>query len=158
MAESSLRALPPGVVYCCGELSGCDLRLARHPGHHVVVVGLGAARATAAGQDEGDAHVRDVVAALRSVPRVDDRLDRRGFDADTRFHRDTYFDIFADAGLDDALAHSLYAVELIPSTTVSPKTLARRCASCKGAASASRWPVTFTLIFGRRSTLPVWEV
>jgi len=68
----------------------------------------------AAGRDEGDAHVRDVVAALRSVPGLNDRLDRPGIDADTRFHRDTYFDIFADAGLDDALAHSLYAVESDP--------------------------------------------
>ena len=65
-------------------------------------------------RDGGDEHVRAVVAALRSVPGINDRLDCPGNDADTGFHRGTYFDIFADAGLDDELAHSLYEVESDP--------------------------------------------
>lgn len=68
----------------------------------------------AAGREGSDEEVRAVVGALRSVPAINDRLDGPGIDAHTGLHRDTYFGIFADAGLDEELAQSLYAVESDP--------------------------------------------
>ncbi|HEY5456245.1 MAG TPA: HAD family hydrolase [Acidothermaceae bacterium] len=67
------------------------------------------------GRDGSDEQVRGVVATLRSVPRFEDRLDCPGIDADAAFHREVYFGVFADAGLDDELARALYAVESDPS-------------------------------------------
>ncbi|HEY5456667.1 MAG TPA: hypothetical protein VIJ96_14460 [Acidothermaceae bacterium] len=66
------------------------------------------------GRDGSDEQVRSVVATLRSVPRLEDRLDCPGIDADAAFHREVYFGVFADAGLDDELARALYAVESDP--------------------------------------------
>ncbi|QTR02278.1 HAD family hydrolase, partial [Saccharothrix algeriensis] len=42
------------------------------------------------------------------------RLDLPGVDADTALHRETYYAVFADAGLDADLADALYEVESDP--------------------------------------------
>ncbi len=52
-----------------------------------------------------------VTAAITRANGAEDRLDGPGVDSDAALHRETYEEVFADAGLDPALAHSLYAVE-----------------------------------------------
>lgn len=64
-----------------------------------------------AGRASSAAHVSDVLAAIRAANGVDHRLDALGLDTDADLHRRTYFEVFADAGLDDELAAALYAVE-----------------------------------------------
>jgi len=51
----------------------------------------------------------DVIASLDV-----NRLDLPGVDADTALHRETYYAVFADAGLDADLADALYEVESDP--------------------------------------------
>ena len=69
----------------------------------------------AVGRDSSDEQVRALVAALRSVDGIEDRLDCPGIDADADVHRQIYFEVFNDAGLDDDLARALYEVESDPS-------------------------------------------
>jgi HAD superfamily hydrolase (TIGR01509 family) len=64
---------------------------------------------TRLGRDIGQ--VDDVVAAIATANGPADRLDGPGVDSDATLHRRTYLQVFADAGLDDELAASLYAVE-----------------------------------------------
>jgi HAD superfamily hydrolase (TIGR01509 family) len=52
-----------------------------------------------------------VVAAIAAANGPEDRLDGPGVDADADLHRRTYRQVLADAGLDDELAATLYAVE-----------------------------------------------
>jgi FMN phosphatase YigB (HAD superfamily) len=55
--------------------------------------------------------VGDVWARIADAAGQPDRLDARGIDADAGLHRTSYYAVFADAGLDQALADALYAVE-----------------------------------------------
>jgi len=61
------------------------------------------------GRDAGQTD--DVVAAITAANGPADRLDGPGVDSDAQLHRHTYRQVFADAGLDDELAATLYAVE-----------------------------------------------
>ena len=56
---------------------------------------------------------RDPSGAAAIVAAIDrpDRLDAPGVDCDAALHRATYLGVFADAGLNPALASALYAVE-----------------------------------------------
>lgn len=60
------------------------------------------------GREDDDAVVADVLESLRSVR---DRLDDPLADVDAQMHRAHLMSAFADAGIDDALAGALYAVE-----------------------------------------------
>ncbi len=55
----------------------------------------------------------DIQAILSAVNEAggDDRLDAPGVDTDAELHRHVYMKVFADAGLDAALAEALYAIE-----------------------------------------------
>jgi FMN phosphatase YigB (HAD superfamily) len=66
---------------------------------------------TLAGRTAAPADVERVVAAVAAADGPGDRLDAPGVDSDPVLHRRVYLDVFADAGLDDALAQALYAVE-----------------------------------------------
>lgn len=68
----------------------------------------------ALGRDAGPGAVGDVVAAIARANGEQDRLDGPGVDSDAALHRTTFLDVFADAGLDRALAESLYALECDP--------------------------------------------
>lgn len=59
-------------------------------------------------QPESAARVWAAIAAASGTP---DRLDAPGVDCDATIHRNAYYSVFADAGLDDELADALYAVE-----------------------------------------------
>ncbi|MBM7813823.1 HAD family hydrolase [Saccharothrix algeriensis] len=59
---------------------------------------------------ERDTALADDVIASLDV----NRLDLPGVDADTALHRETYYAVFADAGLDADLADALYEVESDP--------------------------------------------
>ncbi|WP_238412312.1 HAD family hydrolase [Saccharothrix deserti] len=55
---------------------------------------------------------RDVGLAAEVRTRLDlERMDAPGVDADAALHRETYYEVFRVAGLDQELADSLYAVE-----------------------------------------------
>lgn len=68
----------------------------------------------AIGRDASRASVQGVVSAITEANGEEDRLDGPGVDSDAALHRTTYMEVFADAGLDRALAESLYAVESDP--------------------------------------------
>lgn len=61
--------------------------------------------------DTGPERVLQVLAAIEAVDPNYARRDGPGVDSDAEFHRTAYFNVFADADLDQALAESLYAVE-----------------------------------------------
>jgi len=63
------------------------------------------------GRDHSPASVQDVESALAAVDPDEARLDAPGVDCDAEVHRRTYFEVFADAGLEPELAAALYAVE-----------------------------------------------
>jgi FMN phosphatase YigB (HAD superfamily) len=63
------------------------------------------------GRDERPDAVWDSIAVATGEP---NRLDAPGIDADRDIHRDAYYAVFADAGLDGELADALYAVESDP--------------------------------------------
>jgi len=64
---------------------------------------------TRLGRDAGQTGA--VVAAIAAANGPADRLDGPGVDSDAALHRRTYLQVFADAGLDEELAATLYAVE-----------------------------------------------
>ena len=65
---------------------------------------------------ERDAHsVAHVLSAISHADGEPSRLEAGGVDCDARRHRDTYYAVFSDAGLDDDLSDALYAVESDPS-------------------------------------------
>ncbi|TCP56524.1 HAD superfamily hydrolase (TIGR01509 family)/HAD superfamily hydrolase (TIGR01549 family) [Tamaricihabitans halophyticus] len=66
------------------------------------------------GRAADEVSVAEVCAAIASASGSPDRLDAPGIDSDALLHRDTYYAVFADAGLDDELADALYAVESDP--------------------------------------------
>lgn len=53
--------------------------------------------------------------AIKDAAGEPDRLDSPDVDSDRVLHRDTYYGVFADAGLDPELGDALYAVESDPS-------------------------------------------
>jgi len=55
--------------------------------------------------------VAHVLTAISHADGEPSRLEADGVDCDARRHRDTYYAVFADAGLDDDLSDALYAVE-----------------------------------------------
>jgi FMN phosphatase YigB (HAD superfamily) len=66
------------------------------------------------GREPDGAVVEEVVAAIVRANGAADRLDAPGVDSDAALHHETYLGVFADAGLDPALAEALYAVESDP--------------------------------------------
>lgn len=66
------------------------------------------------GRDHGPDAVEPVLSAVADASGPEDRLDGPGVDSDADVHRSTYLGVFADAGLDDELAETLYAVESDP--------------------------------------------
>jgi FMN phosphatase YigB (HAD superfamily) len=62
----------------------------------------------------GPESAADVWAAIEGAAGDPDRLDAPGVDCDAGVHRAAYFEVFADAGIDEELAISLYAVESDP--------------------------------------------
>ncbi|MFR9774877.1 HAD family hydrolase [Micromonospora sp. MS34] len=66
------------------------------------------------GRDSRPEAVSAVRAAVAVAAGDPDRLDAPGVDCDALVHRNTYHGVFADAGLDAALADALYAVESDP--------------------------------------------
>jgi HAD superfamily hydrolase (TIGR01509 family) len=66
------------------------------------------------GRPAAPADVEPVVTAIAAANGDDDRLDGPGVDSDPAVHHRTYMAVFADAGLDDALAQALYAIESDP--------------------------------------------
>ncbi len=67
-----------------------------------------------AGRPAGTAEAEGVVRALEQADPDGARLDAPGVDCDAAVHRQTYFDVFAEAGIDPHLASALYAVESDP--------------------------------------------
>lgn len=63
-----------------------------------------------AGREAHGAAVEEVLAAIDRAG-GQERLDGPGVDSDAAVHRATFLGVFADAGLDDGLATSLYEVE-----------------------------------------------
>ena len=64
-----------------------------------------------------DRHADSVAKVLTAISHADgepSRLEADGVDCDARRHRDAYYAVFADAGLDDDLSDALYAVESDP--------------------------------------------
>ena len=68
----------------------------------------------AVGRDASPGSIGRTVSAIAVANGEEDRLDGPGVDSDASLHRKTYMGVFADAGLDAALAESLYAVESDP--------------------------------------------
>jgi FMN phosphatase YigB (HAD superfamily) len=68
----------------------------------------------AVGRDASPRSIDRTVSAIARANGEQDRLDGPGVDSDAALHRETYMDVFADAGLDPALCESLYAVESDP--------------------------------------------
>lgn len=66
------------------------------------------------GREASTRSVGGIVSAIAEANGEQDRLDGPGVDSDAALHRTTYMGVFADAGLDAALAESLYAVESDP--------------------------------------------
>jgi FMN phosphatase YigB (HAD superfamily) len=70
------------------------------------------ARSLAAiGRAAGSRDVRQVLDALQEANGEHNRLDSPGVDSSAEVHRSTYFQVFAEAGLDEELSAALYAVE-----------------------------------------------
>lgn len=67
------------------------------------------------GRDSAGESVDRLCRAIKDAAGEPDRLDAPGVDSDRARHRDTYYSVFADAGLDSELADALYAVESDPS-------------------------------------------
>ena len=63
------------------------------------------------GRDATKGAVDEVRTALELIDPDEVRLDAPGVDSDRRVHHDTYFGVFAEAGLDRPLADALYSVE-----------------------------------------------
>jgi len=57
------------------------------------------------------AQIDELVAAIRTASGQPDRLEAAGVDSNAGLHRRTYLQVLRDAGIDDALAGALYAVE-----------------------------------------------
>ena len=66
------------------------------------------------GRDRNADSVAHVLTAISRVDGEPSRLEADGVDCDARRHRDTYYAVFAEAGLDDGLSDALYAVESDP--------------------------------------------
>ncbi len=66
------------------------------------------------GREASPGSIGSIVSAIADGNGDEDRLDGPGVDSDAALHRETYLGVFADAGLDPALAESLYAVESDP--------------------------------------------
>lgn len=66
------------------------------------------------GRDTSPGAIESIVSAIADANGEQDRLDGPGVDSDAVLHRKTYMGVLADAGLDAALAESLYAVESDP--------------------------------------------
>jgi len=66
------------------------------------------------GRDRDADSVAQVLTAISRADGEPSRLEADGVDCDARRHRDTYYAVFADAGLDDDLPDALYAVESDP--------------------------------------------
>lgn len=66
------------------------------------------------GRDRDAESVAHLLTAISHADGEPSRLEADGVDCDARRHRDTYYAVFADAGLDDDLADALYAVESDP--------------------------------------------
>ncbi len=62
--------------------------------------------------------VEEVLAAIGRADGVPGRLGAVGVDCGARVHREVYFSVFADAGLDGEVAEALYAVESDPGYNV----------------------------------------
>lgn len=67
-----------------------------------------------AGRDDGPEPVARLWAGIEDAAGDPDRLDAPGVDSDAAVHRDTYYGVFADAGIDQELADALYGVESDP--------------------------------------------
>lgn len=63
------------------------------------------------GRERDTGAVADVLTAISHADGEPSRLEADGVDCDQRRHRDVYYAVFADAGLDDDLSDALYAVE-----------------------------------------------
>lgn len=70
---------------------------------------------TLLGREPDADSVAHVLTAISHADGEPSRLEADGVDCDARRHRDTYYAVFADAGLDDDLSDALYAVESDPS-------------------------------------------
>lgn len=66
------------------------------------------------GRDRDADSVAQVLTAISRADGEPSRLEADGVDCDARRHRDTYYAVFSDAGLDDDLSDALYAVESDP--------------------------------------------
>ena len=67
------------------------------------------------GRERDADSVAHVLSAISHADGEPSRLEAGGVDCDARRHRDTYYAVFSDAGLDDDLSDALYAVESDPS-------------------------------------------
>lgn len=66
------------------------------------------------GRDRDAESVAHVLTAISHADGEPSRLEADGVDCDARRHRDTYYAVFSDAGLDEGLSDALYAVESDP--------------------------------------------
>ncbi|MFI6166424.1 HAD family hydrolase [Nocardia sp. NPDC051052] len=66
------------------------------------------------GRAHDDPAASAVLQAIRTAAGQPNRLNGPDIDTNVELHRQTYFSVFADAGLDAELANSLYAVESDP--------------------------------------------
>lgn len=66
------------------------------------------------GRDADADSVAHVLTAIAHADGEPSRLEADGVDCDARRHRDAYYAVFSDAGLDDDLSDALYAVESDP--------------------------------------------
>jgi phosphoglycolate phosphatase-like HAD superfamily hydrolase len=80
------------------------------------------------GRERDADSVAHVLTAISHAGGEPSRLEADGVDCDALRHRDTYYAVFADAGLDDDLSDALYASSPIRGTITSPTTSPRRCA------------------------------
>ncbi|MGV8968617.1 MAG: HAD family hydrolase [Cellulomonas sp.] len=63
------------------------------------------------GRDSHPDRINRILTSIRAANGDGDRLEGPGIDSDAEYHRQTYLEVFQDAGCDDDLAHALYAVE-----------------------------------------------
>ena len=63
------------------------------------------------GRDSDPNGVNRILTSIRDASGDEDRLEGPGVDSDADSHRQTYLEVFHDAGCDDDLARALYAVE-----------------------------------------------
>lgn len=66
------------------------------------------------GRERDAESVAHLLTAISHADGEPSRLEADGVDCDARRHRDTYYAVFSDAGLDDDLSDALYAVESDP--------------------------------------------